>query len=249
MRSIRFAVAAAALIATSAMASPTDPKNGAEYTTLATPQVVPAGKKVEVIEFFAYHCPGCNIMEPYVHDLVKRTASNVTFKRIPFPFQGANDPEARLHLTLEALGKAEEYGPRVFRAFHIERQRLTKEDVIIDWAVKSGLDKAKFTEAWNSFGVLTKLRRLPQLAASYNINSTPMFVVDGRFVVSGETVGRANPQIPGNQVGAAIMTTIESLAMRVAKEKGFLNAAAAPAAAAAAKAAVKPAAKADTKSK
>ncbi len=248
MRSIRFAVAAAALIATSAMATPTDPKNGAEYTTLATPQAVPAGKKIEVIEFFAYHCPGCNMMEPYVHDLVKRTAANVTFKRIPFPFQGATDPEARLHLTLEAMGKAEEYGPRVFRAFHIENQRLTKEDAILEWAGKSGLDMAKFKDAWSSFGVMTKLRRLPQVASSYNINSTPMFVVDGRFVVSGETVGNANPQIPRNQVAAAMMTTIESLAMRVAKEKGYLNGAAAPAAAPA-KAPAKAAAKADSKTK
>ncbi|QYF94040.1 thiol:disulfide interchange protein DsbA/DsbL [Massilia sp. PAMC28688] len=229
MRSIRFAIAAAALIATSAMASPTDPRNGAEYTTLPTPQAVPVGKKVEVIEFFAYHCPGCNMMEPYVHALVKKTADNVTFKRIPFPFQGPTDPEARLHLTLEAMGKAEEYGPRVFRAFHIERQRLMKEDAIMEWAVKSGLDKAKFTEAWNSFGVITKLRRLPQIAASYNINSTPMFVVDGRYVVSADTVQKSNPQIPNNQIAAAMMTTIESLAMRVAKEKGYLNNAAAPA--------------------
>lgn len=247
MRSIRFAVAAAAFIATSAMASPTDPKNGAEYTTLPTPQAVPVGKKVEVIEFFAYHCPACNAMEPFVHELIKKTANNVTVKRMPFPFQGANDPEARLHLTLEALGKAEEYGPRVFRAFHIENQRLLKEDAIVEWAVKSGLDKAKFLDAWNSFGVVTKLRRLPQIAASYSVNSTPMFVVDGRYLVSGESVRTANPQIAGSQLGAALITTIESLAMRVAKEKGFLNAAAAPAPAA--KAAPKPAAKADAKAK
>lgn len=229
MRSIRFAVAAAALIATSAMASPTDPKNGAEYTTIPTPQAVPAGKKVEVIEFFAYHCPACNFMEPYVHGFVKKTANNITFKRIPFPFQGANDPEAHLHLTLEAMGKADEYGPRVFRAFHIERQRLVKDDVIIDWVAKNGIDKAKFLEAWNSFGVMTKLRRLAQVAQSYNVNSTPTFIVDGRYMVSGDMIGKANPQIPNDQLPAAMMTSIESLAMRVAKEKGFLSAPAAPA--------------------
>lgn len=236
MRAIRFAVAAAALIATSAMASPTDPKNGAEYTTLAAPQATPAGKKIEVIEFFAYHCPACNFMEPHVNQFAKKTAANVTFKRIPFPFQGPNDPEAHLFLTLEAMGKAEEYNPKIFRAFHVERQRLMKDEAILEWVGKSGLDKAKFMETWNSFGVMTKLRRLAQVAASYNVNSTPAFIVDGRYSVSGDMVGKANPQIPNDQLPAALMTTIESLAMRVAKEKGYLGA---PAAAAPAKAAAK----------
>ena len=63
MRSLRFALVAAALVAGFANASPTDPRNGAEYTTLATPQPTQTvGKKVEVVEFFAYHCPACNAL-------------------------------------------------------------------------------------------------------------------------------------------------------------------------------------------
>ena len=80
MRSIRFALAAAAMIATTAFASPTDPKNGAEYTTLPAAQPAQAvGKKIEVIEFFAYHCPACNPMEPHVALWVKMHKDDVTF--------------------------------------------------------------------------------------------------------------------------------------------------------------------------
>lgn len=230
MRSLRFALAAAAMFASTAMASPADPKSGAEYVTLATPQPTQqVGKKVEVIEFFAYHCPACNFMEPYVHNWIKKQGDNVNFKRIPFPFQGPTDPEAHLYLTLEAMGKVDEVGPKVFRAVHIERQRLTKEDAILEWAGKSsGLDKAKFMEAWNSFGVLTKMKRLPQLAASYRIDGTPMFVVDGRYVTSPTTIRTANPGLD-SQLGEATMTTLDSLVAKVQKEKGG---AAAPAAAA-----------------
>ena len=107
MRSLRFALAAASLVATAAFASPADPKNGAEYLTLPTAQPVQAvGKKVEVIEFFAYHCPACNLMEPHVEAWVKKQGENINFKRVHFPFQGPNDPEAHLYLTLEAMGKA-----------------------------------------------------------------------------------------------------------------------------------------------
>jgi len=58
MRSLRFALIAATMVASTAFASPADPKNGVDYQTLTAPQPVQAaGKKVEVIEFFAYHCP------------------------------------------------------------------------------------------------------------------------------------------------------------------------------------------------
>jgi thiol:disulfide interchange protein DsbA len=236
MRSLRFAVAAAALIATSAMASPSDPRNGAEYTTLAAPQPTNAvGKKIEVIEFFAYHCPACNMMEPYVAAFIKKHPNDVTFKRIAYPFTGPNDPEAHLFYTLEAMGKSEEYGPKVFHAFHVEHQRLTTDQLILDWVGKSGLDKAKFTEYFNSFGVLTKLRRAPQVTQLYKIDGTPTFVVDGRFVTSPGMVGQSNPSVANGDVATAFNTTLDALVARAAKEKGLV--AAEPAKAAPAKAA------------
>ena len=231
MRFLRIALAAAALVATAATASPADPKNGAEYTTLAKPQPTQAvGKKVEVIEFFAYHCPACNVMEPHVEAWAKKHANDVTLRRIAFPFQGPNDPEAHLWATLEAMGKADEVGPKVFRATHVERQRLSSDKAILEWVGKSsGLDNAKFMEYWNSFGVLTKLRRLPQLAASYNINSTPTFVVDGRYTTTPSQIGTVNPALQ-NQLPEATKTTLDALVAKVLKDRGVQPAAAAPAA-------------------
>ncbi|WP_426100599.1 thiol:disulfide interchange protein DsbA/DsbL [Massilia sp. TSP1-1-2] len=234
MRSLRLAVAAVAMIATTAMATPADPKNGAEYTTLAAPQPTQAvGKKIEVIEFFAYHCPACNLMEPHVAEWVKKHGSDVTFKRVAFPFQGPADPEAHLWVTLDAMGKSDEYGPKVFRAVHVERQRLMTDAAILDWVAKSGLDKAKFTEYWNSFGVLTKLRRLPQMVSTYKIDGTPTFVVDGKYVTSPGAVGQANPAIPSSGVAGAAGATLDALVAMAMKEKGY--SAAAPAAPAPAK--------------
>ena len=228
MRSLRFALAAAvaAMFATSALASPSAPVNGAEYTTLASPQPTQVvGQKIEVIEFFAYHCPACYLMEPYVAEWVKKQGDNVTFKRIPYPFQGATDPEAHLYITLEAMGKSEEYNPKILNAVHKERQRLMTDEAILAWVGKSGLDKAKFTEYWNSFGVMTKLRRLPKLVESYKINGTPTFVVDGKYVTSPGDVGKVNPAIPGSAVPAASNTTLAALVAMAKKEKGYTGAA------------------------
>jgi thiol:disulfide interchange protein DsbA len=167
-------------------------------------------------------------MEPVVADWVKKQGANINFKRIPFPFQGPNDPEAHLFLTLEAMGKAEEVGPKVFRAVHIERKRLSKDDQILDWVAKSsGLDNKKFMETWNSFGVLTKLKRLPQIAQSYKISGTPEFVIDGKYLTSPSVIGAANPALQ-SQMAEAVKTTLDTLVAKAAKEKG----AAAPAKAA-----------------
>jgi len=226
MRSLRFALAAAAMIATTAFATPADPKNGAEYRTLPTAQPTQAvGKKVEVIEFFAYHCPHCYVIEGPVAAWAKKHKDDVTFKRIAFPFRGPSDAEAHLWLTLDAMGKAEEMSPRVFNANHVERARLDNDEAILAWvAKKSGLDNAKFLEFWNSFGVLTKLKRLPQLVEAYKLDGTPAFVVDGRLVTSPSIVTMANPGTE-RQAAEVTMATLDALVAKVLKEKGYAGAA------------------------
>lgn len=231
LRYMRFALAAAGLIATTAFASPTDPKNGVDYLTLASPQPAQVvGKKVEVIEFFMYHCPACNALEPHLEAWVKKQGDNINFKRVHLPFTGPNDPEAHLHLTLEAMGRSEEFSPKIFRAVHNERIRLNKDEPIIEWISKNGIDKAKFLEYWNSFGVLTKLKRAPQILSNYKIDSVPSIVVDGRYLTSPATVGEANKDIPPNQVYVSTQQVLDALVAKAAKEKG--GAAAAPAKAA-----------------
>jgi thiol:disulfide interchange protein DsbA len=227
MRSLRFALAAAALIASSAFATPADPKNGADYTTLAAPQpTAVVGKKIEVIEFFAYHCPACNMMEPHVAEWVKKHKDDVVFKRIAFPFRGPTDAEAHLWVTLEAMGKADEMGPKVFHANHVERAKLYTDEAIIEWIGKNGMDKAKFLEYWNSFGVLTKLKRLPQLVSNYKIESTPSFVVDGKYGTNPSQVGTANPAIQPGDLPAATKATLDALVAKAMKEHGYAGAAA-----------------------
>lgn len=219
MRTLRLALAAVALIAGTAFASPTDPKNGAEYTTLSTPQPVPAGKKVEVIEFFMYHCPACNSMEPTLNQWVKKQGENIVLRRVHLPYSGPADPEARLYLTLEAMGKLDEMHGKVFHAVHVERKRLNKDDAIIDWVSKNGIDREKFLDAWNSFGVTTKLRRLNQVVASYQVDSTPTFIIDGKYSLSPATVSKANGINDMGQLMQATTQVMDVLVAKAAKTK------------------------------
>lgn len=207
MRSLRFALIAASLIVTTAFAAPGAPKPGSEYTVLATPQPSQtAGKKVEVIEFFMYQCPYCHALEPVLEQWVKKQGDNIIFKRIHIPYQGPNDPETHLFLTLQAMGKSETYQAGVLDAVAaiVKRKRsetLTEQEIQdVAWKLP-GIDKARFTETWNSFGVKTMLNRQAAIVSNnYKVDSTPTIVVDGRYVtspgqVSGATHTRDQQQL------------------------------------------------------
>ena len=220
MRSLRFALLATVLAASTAFASPTDPKSGVEYVTLAQPQPVQAtGKKVEVVEFFMYHCPHCNALEPQLEQWVKKQGDHILFRRIHLPATGPNDPEAHLHLTLEALGKAEEFQPKVFKAWHVDRLRLNTDAAIIDWVSKNGIDRNKFLEAWNSFGVTTKLRRAPQVAADYKVDGVPTIIIDGKYQTSPSIVYNSVKTQSEPVLFGATLQVMDALVAKAAKSK------------------------------
>jgi len=220
MRSLRFALLAATLAVGTAFASPADPKNGVEYITLAQPQAVQAaGKKVEVIEFFMYHCPHCNALEPQFEQWVKKQGDNIVLRRIHIPSQGASDPEAHLYLTLEALGKVNEMHAKVFKAMHVDRVRLTKDDTIIDWVSKNGIDRTTFLNAWNSFGVMTKLRQSTKLVESYKVDGAPTIVIDGKYQTSPSLVYNSVKTSNEAQLFPATLQVMDALVAKAAKSK------------------------------
>jgi thiol:disulfide interchange protein DsbA len=220
MRSLRFALLAASLVASTAFASPTDPKSGVEYVTLAQPQPVQAtGKKVEVIEFFMYHCPHCNALEPQFEQWVKKQGDNIVLKRIHLTAGGPNDPEAHLYLTLEALNKVDEMHAKVFKAIHVDRIRMKDDATVIDWVSKNGIDRATFTNAWNSFGVMTKMRRLPQLIDAYKVDGAPTVVIDGKYQTSPATLSTTVRTNNEPQLFQATLQVMDALVAKAAKTK------------------------------
>lgn len=166
------------------------PEEGKDYIALdkRVPTDMPAGK-FEVIEFFWYSCPHCNAFEPTFQTWVKNAPKDVVVHRVPVSFQDSFLPQQKLYYTLEALGKVDELHGKVYRAIHVERQPLAKDDQIIAWAVKQGLDKAKFTETYNSFAVATKARRATQLQDAYKVAGVPALGIAGRYYIDGTLAG------------------------------------------------------------
>jgi len=160
------------------------PVEGRDYRVVRPAQPVETPGKIEVIEFFWYGCPHCNSLEPSLKEWIKRQGPDVVVRQVPVAFNDSTVPHQRLYYALEALNKESELRTKVFAAIHGERNPLNREGVQADFAAKNGIDRQKFIDAYNSFGVQSKTRRASQLAEGFGVDGVPMIAVNGKYLIS-----------------------------------------------------------------
>ena len=163
---------------------------GKEYQLINPPQTTSSPGKVEVLEFFSYACPHCNHLEPSLETWEHKMPAGVVLKRVPVTF-GRNEwlPLAKLYYTLEAMGQVDKLHIKVFGAIHDSHLNLMSSDAAADWAAKQGIDRAKFIDTFNSFGVQTKLNGGNAKAQAYAIDGVPSLIVEGKFKTSPSIAG------------------------------------------------------------
>ena len=163
------------------------PDEGIDYRALREPVPTSSPGKIEVLEFFWYACPHCYHLEPHLAKWKSSLGPDVVFKRVHVAFRG--DTHQKIFYTLEALGKADALGAKVFDEIHQRNNSLPALMDAVEWAKKQGLEAAKFESTWNSFGVQTQQKRANALVASYKVDGVPMFGINGKYVTSPAMVG------------------------------------------------------------
>ena len=104
---------------------------------------------------------------------------------MPTIFRDSWEPMANTFYALESMGQQQQLHDALYRAWNEENLALTDADKIADFVAKHGVDRAKFTAAYNSFSMQSKVTRAKQMIRSYNISGTPTLVVDGKYVIEG----------------------------------------------------------------
>lgn len=168
------------------------PVEGTHFIKLAQPlpaSMLPPAGKIDVTEFFWYECPHCNTFEPLLEPWAKRLPADVAFRRVPVGFTARHVVAQKLFYALEEIGLLETAHRKVFTAIHGQGQRLTSENDAVALATAAGADKAKFLEAFKSFGVNTKTTRARQLADAYKVDGVPLMGIHGRFFTSASLAG------------------------------------------------------------
>ena len=157
---------------------------GKDYKLLNPPQPT-STKKIEVLEFFFYECSHCFHLH---HDLAaweKTMPADVELAFVPTIFRDSTEPLARTYYALESIGKIKQMDDAIYQAIHVKQANLYDLDTIAAFVGSNGVDRSKFSAAYNSFTVNSKVVRAKQMIRSYGINGTPTLVADGKYAITG----------------------------------------------------------------
>lgn len=161
---------------------------GTDYRSLEPVQHTDAPSKIVVIEFFSYGCPHCNEFYPLITAWAAKLPKDVVLEKVATGMgRTAWTNLAKAYYALAATGDLRRLDGKIFHAIHEERQPLFDEKAISTWAAANGVNAAKFTTAFDSFGVNTKLTEAEQMVDNYKIEGVPGLAIDGKYVVMGKS--------------------------------------------------------------
>ncbi len=163
---------------------------------LIEPQPVQTGNRIEVIDFFWYGCPHCYAFQPALEEWIGRMPPDVALRRIPAILRDSWAPHARIYYTLESLGELGRLHQEVYHGYHVQELHMSKPDVMVQWAVRHGIDRQKWIDAYNSAEVTQKVEAAKTLTMDYNVQGTPSLVVDGRYLTSPAMARSEQRMIP-----------------------------------------------------
>jgi thiol:disulfide interchange protein DsbA len=112
---------------------------------------------------------------------------DVSFKRVPVSL---GHPEwealAKAYYALQSTGDVDRLDSQIFEDIHKNHVWLYDEQSITTWVGKHGVNVAKFTAAFRSFGIDTASGQAEQKALDYRISGVPTLTIAGKYTVVGD---------------------------------------------------------------
>jgi thiol:disulfide interchange protein DsbA len=161
---------------------------GRDYSVLPTPQRPDTAGKIEVIEFFSYGCPHCYEIEPLIASWKKKLPPDTNFRRVAVAFgRPMWDSLGRAYYAFSDLNVLPKVDNAIFDAVHRQRLPLQDEKSITAWVARQGIDPAKFSTAYKSFSVNTRMSQSERMVEAYQVSGVPSIVVGGKYVANGQS--------------------------------------------------------------
>lgn len=160
-------------------------KEGADYAKISVLKADSLAQQMNrdiIIEFFSYACIHCAHLSPQVERLVQsqpEVKKQIVY--MPVVFRPDWEVAARLYFALDSLQLAKaENNEKIFKAIHTDKKRILTDERELDKFLKETFaDKAQsIQEQMKGFNVANKINQSKKLAAKYQVDSTPMFVID-----------------------------------------------------------------------
>jgi len=143
-----------------------------------------ACEKPIVIEFFAYHCPHCNDLEPAAEAWRKKNADKITFRSVPTDLGHRQYGSLLLaHHAAKRLGTLEKTQHALFNRVHNEKKLFGSAEELAQFLADQGADLEKAKVAVADQAALTESIRADfDLLNKYKISSVPQVLVNHKYM-------------------------------------------------------------------
>jgi thiol:disulfide interchange protein DsbA len=169
------------------------PVAGTDYIEMSNGRPLdPADGKIVVEEFFNYICPACNAFEPLFVSWASKVAPDVKVVHVPATFRADFVQYAKAYYAAQSLNIAEKSHAAVYEGIHRARTlpaegQRPNEERIAEFYANYGVTAEQFLATMRSFAVDLKVKRATEYMTRARIPSTPSIVVNGRYLVRGQT--------------------------------------------------------------
>lgn len=167
---------------------------GKDYLAV-DPVVQYPARPIIVHDFFAYTCSHCYRLAPLMNEFAKSLEGNSSVKviHVPVSWEKNYDYFPAVYFAFEALGRLDDLHMAYWEWVMQPEHPWTKvEDVKPDtdvWVKEHGINLEKWHALLESFAIQNKVRQATETWEKYNIDSTPMIGVAGRFLTAPHLTG------------------------------------------------------------
>ncbi len=173
------------------------------WTALPTPERYSAAGEVEVVEVFSYDCVHCAQAAVEVDRFRRRLPPRVAFKLMPAMFNRPWLTYARGFYVARQLQVVGASHLALFKARWVDGRPLDGLPQLADFYGTYGIAPTRFMALAGSRTVWEQMRHDALLAERWGIESTPSFVVNGRYRVSAD----------GNHSYAGMLDVVQRLVL------------------------------------
>lgn len=164
-------------------------KAGEHYDILPQQVRTASSDKIEVNEVFSYTCGHCYNFQSKLHPWVDKLPADVDFQSTPVIWQPKLEPYARAYYAGKILNVLDKVHTPIFESIHLHKKSIKSEaDFAAIFAAK-GIDKKKFSSAFNSFGTTSMITQAKSRVRAYKVRGTPEMIINGKYRVSTTSAG------------------------------------------------------------
>jgi len=138
-----------------------------------------------IIEVMSYGCHYCASNEEDIEKFAATLPADSHFEVIHITGEGSGlAAYAPIFATLEVMGLERQMRDPAFNAVLTRGINLADDNALNDWLKKNNIDVEKYHQIRQSEAVTERLAYMKKITDHYDINATPLFIINKKFVVA-----------------------------------------------------------------